>query len=188
MRCSKCGTELPSDSNTCPTCGQRFGRKLAAAPGEEPAPTAVQYRTPERYAPPAPKASSLSLPKIVATIALVVVFTILPLAYNLGLFDPKEPEPEPEARLGGFFQWEAMSDLFGGEGGSIWITGDIHNSGDIAGSGTVHIRVFDGYEWKDYYEPTGVVPVEGTADFEYGISCDRIIVNSVEVTITIQET
>lgn len=52
----------------------------------------------------------------------------------------------------------------------------------------VHIRVFDGYEWKDYYQGTGVVPVDGTVDFEYSVSCDRTIVNAVEVAITIQET
>ncbi|HEX7392816.1 MAG TPA: zinc ribbon domain-containing protein [Thermoplasmata archaeon] len=188
MRCPKCGTEMLATSIACPACGARFGRKIAAPPEDEPRAAAVQYRTPERLAGPVSKPSSMSLPKLLMTIILIVVVVVLPLAYNLGLFDPKQPEPEPEANLGGFFQWEAMGDFFGGEGGSVWITGDISNSGDVAGSGTVHIRVFDGYEWKDYYQGTGVVPVDGTVDFEYSVSCDRIIVSSVEVTITIQET
>jgi len=127
----------------------------------------------------------MSIGKIVLMVVLIVFVVLVPAVVGLGLFDQKPPEPEPEARLSGFFQWEAMGDLFGGDGGSVWVTGEIYNTGDIDGSGTVHVRVFDGYEWKDYYQGTGLVPTDGKVSFSYGVSCDRIIVSSVDVKINI---
>jgi hypothetical protein len=128
----------------------------------------------------------LSWTKIAVAAVMIAVFTILPLAYNLGVFDPKPPEEQPQARLHGLFQWEAIGDLFGGgEGGSINIHGDSHNSGDADGSGTVNMRVFDGYDWKDFHKGTGLVPMGGAVHFSYSISCTRIIPTQVEVQATI---
>jgi len=127
----------------------------------------------------------LSWKTIVLIIVSIVVFTILPLAYDLGLFDPKPPEEQPQARLSGLLQWEAMGDPFGGDGGSIYISGDIHNSGEADGSGIVNMRVYDGYEWKTYRKSTGLVPIGGAVEFSYSISCARIIPNAVQVEATI---
>ena len=123
--------------------------------------------------------------KSVITVIIIVVGVLLPLAYNLGLFEPKPPEPEPEADLSGWFNLDAYGDLFGGEGGTIQISGDIHNSGEIDGSGTVNMRVFDGYEWRVYHKGTGLVPKGGSVLFEYVIGCERMIVSEVEFTVTI---
>jgi hypothetical protein len=116
-------------------------------------------------------------------IIFAVAFTLVSLAYNMGAFDPKDPEPEPSAELSAFLLWEAYGDPFGGEGGSISIHGDIDNNGDEDGSGTVHIRVFDGYEWMDRYQDTGLVPAGGSVPFSMNISFDRVIVNAVDVTV-----
>jgi len=182
MRCPSCGTDIPADSSACASCGQRFGRKVAASAEEE---AEAQSRVGEdkpsyRYI------GTESRPrrnwtKIVITIVTIVVFSIIPIAYDMGLFDPKPPEEQPRADLSGLLQWEAIGDLFGGEGGTISIHGDIHNYGDADGSGTVNMQVFDGYEWKDYHKGTGPVPMGGVVHFSYDISCTRIIPSAVEV-------
>ena len=186
-KCPDCGAELPATVSACPGCGVRFGRKLAAPPEEVSNEATVQYIPPQRPSSAGRKSSHLNPSRVMLTIVLVVIFTSLSMAYNLGLFDPKPPEPEPEASLSGFFHWSAMGDIFGGgEGGSIFISGDISNSGDVDGSGTVHMRVFDGYSWHDYSKGTGIVPAGGEVRFEYSASFERIIVDDVQVTMSIR--
>jgi hypothetical protein len=185
VRCPTCGTEIQSSLNVCPSCGQRFGRKVVAPSEDAPVPAPSQYQTRTRYGGEEPAPTGNRLVRNLIVLVVIVVGTLLPLAYNLGFFEPKTHQPEPQADLNGLLQWEAMNDPFGAEGGSIWISGDIHNSGEIDGSGTVNMHVFDGYEWKVYHQGTGLVPKGGSVHFEYSISCDRIIVNDVQVEATI---
>ncbi len=127
----------------------------------------------------------MSLGKTILVAALAAILVIVPLASDMGLFDPK-PERDPSAELSAFLIWQAYGDLLGGEGGSISISGDITNHGDEEGWGTVHLRVFDGYEWKDHYKDTGIVPADGSVPFSMNISLDRVIINSAEVLVSIQ--
>jgi len=188
MKCPTCGGDVPANSSACPFCGQRFGRKLSAPLEEGPRPALTQYPSPERFAGADPKPSSMSIPKLVITVVVVAALILVPLAYNLGLFDSKPRGPEPQARLSGLLQWEAWGDPFGGEEGSISISGDIGNSGNADGSGIVHMSIFDGYEWRNYSQETGFVPMGGKVHFSYSVNCDRIIPSAVQVKISIVHT
>jgi hypothetical protein len=184
MKCPTCGAELAPASSMCHSCGQRFGTKLVAT-AEEAEPVAKQYRCPPQGSTEKPGRSVSPWLKLLITAIVLCLLVLLPLANNLGLFEPKTPEPEPEARINGWLFLDAGEDLFGGEGGYMYIHGDLHNYGEIAGSGTVNMDVFDGYEWRTYHKDTGVVPAGGEVHFEYSIHCDRIIVNDVEFKFTV---
>lgn len=62
--------------------------------------------------------------------------------------------------VGGTSSWTAGP-------GSIVVVGTITNSGTFVGGGSIHLRVFTGYNTIDYDVSTGVVPAGGSVPFHW---------------------
>lgn len=154
--CVSCGREIDWNALFCPYCGHDF---------RSPSP---------HVALPQHGKNRSTMIAVVVVIVLVALVAVVVGAFVLA----------PKADLRADLSYYASNDdtMYGG---TIVVYGTVYNYGDKMGDGTMNFHIYDGFQWHNYSAPTGVVPANGSVDFDWSTHFDLMDENYVQVEYTL---